>query len=443
MVEINISSFSGANNISEKFFTNKNGTVEPRIVLNSDVTLAGKIVKRQGITLFISLSGAYSAWAGFSCALCAARGILYRIHNTDLIPLTSLSGPDSPLSYVEINNKVYISNKYWTGVLDITTNIVSNFGINPPSGPMIISGSGSLPAGTYHVCMTNSNENELSGNGPISTIVLNDDSGIQVLNRSNTNLVWVTEANEPIFYLVGAVNQITNIPTIEPLPSFLCQPPPYLENLCYAFGRIWGSVDKILYYSQPHHISWFKPSSNKFILDDDITLIAKVPGGLYIGTRSSTKFFNGSIPEQMTQSNVGSASIPGTLVYCNNMPELSWTLGTPEKVFNDVPVWLTNDGLVIGNNSGKFFNISKNKTKMSIPTNGASLFRTVNGNIQILTNFKSGLTGSGTGSVDTETLNTFINGYINTYSKSDRQLGCRTGFTDIASCTVTRNGEVI
>ncbi len=89
----------------------------------------------------------------------------------------------------------------------------------------MISTSGGLPAGTYAVCYTNHKGNEMSGNGPIATITLSDVGGIQLLNRPENAIAWVTDANESIFSRVGAINNITELPYAEPLTSFLCSPP--------------------------------------------------------------------------------------------------------------------------------------------------------------------------------------------------------------------------
>ncbi|MFH1744456.1 MAG: hypothetical protein ABIH23_36090, partial [bacterium] len=267
--------------------------------------------------------------------------------------------------------------------------------------------------------------------------------GIQLLNRPTGALVWATDVNEPIFYLVGETAKIVDLPTVEPLPSFMCSPPPFLENLCYAFGRIWGSSGPEVYYSQPFNLGWFKLASNRYSFEDTVTMIAKVPTGLFIGMQNRTRFLAGTIPEQMQQQDAGAGSIKGTLAYCNNMPELGWTLGTAEKDFVDVPVWWTSEGCVVGSPTGKFFNITKNKIKMAIPARGASLYRVREGMIQYLTSFKAGVTGSGAGFTDADTAYAFLHGHIDTHDEVIREMGSRTKCSDEATCTVTRGGVVI
>jgi len=280
----------------------------------------------------------------------------------------------------------------------------------------------------------------LSGNGPISSITLATTGGIQILNRPSGAQVWVTDSNEHLFYLVGALNVIVDLPTVEPLPSFMCSPPPYLENLCYAFGRIWGSVGPDVYYSLPYHFGQFRLLSNKFPFDSEVTIIAKVPTGLFIGLEEHTVFLAGTEPTEMQQMDAGEGSIKGTLAYCNNLPDLSSVLGTAEKGFTDVPMWLTTDGVVAGNQSGRLFNLTKNKLKTGIPVRGASLYRNLQGMFQFLTSFKQGATASGKGFSDADTIKAFIDGRIDPSNKNLQGMSNRIGFSDTATCQVYRGG---
>ena len=442
MADIKVTGFSGANNVNDRFMS-KAGILEPQVILNADVNLSGELVKRAGQTLFINLPGAHSLWACHLCMLCAAEGVLYRNVQGTAVNIGSISGPNYPLSYVEAEDKVYISNPYWQSIYEPVTGSLSSWGITLPPGPMLLSGSGNLPAGTYHVTMTNVVNGELSGNGPITKITLSDISGIQILNRPADALVWITDAEEGIFYYVGAVSQIVNMPTVEPLPSFLCEPPTSLENLCYSFGRIFGSDGLNVYYSEPFKLGLFRRAANVFKFDSPVTLIAKVSTGLFVGTSERTWFLTGTDPRKMTISEAGAGSVKGTLAYCNNMPELGNVFGTPEKGYVDVPVWVTSEGYVAGNTSGKLYNLTKNKIKMGIPSVGASLYRNLDGVFQYLSSFRAGNAGSGAGAIELTTYNAFKDGKVDTHEKTLNGTACRASFQDEVSCKVYRDGVEI
>ena len=438
MGDINISGFSGMNNLVPSFFGGK-GIVSPRVLLNADADRSGKLVKRDGLTQYLALSGAHSLWACDDAMLCAAGNRLYSISNGAAASVATITGTvGEPLSYALAEGRIYVSNAYWKGVFDPVTKTVSDWGIALPPGPMLLTGSGNLPAGDYHVVFTAVSGGQISGNGQIASITLADTGGIRILNRPAGALVWATDQNGIVFQLVGEVDTIVSIPTTEPLPSFMCSPPLNMSVLLYAFGRMWGAVGNILYYSEPYQFGWFKLNSNFFKLNSNITVLAAVSTGFFVGTEDSTVFFAGAEPEQMQQSSAGAGSIKGTLAYCNNLPELGDVLGTPEKGFSSVPVWRTQDGIVAGNSAGRLFNLTKNKLKISTPSKGASLYRQKNGEFQFLT---SAVRGSEGQDVATETA--FADESLPTNNVTSKIPTSIAGLAEEVTIEVWRNGVLI
>ena len=410
---IDIVGFSGMNNVKEKEgFYSAEGIAEPRIILNADVDQTGGVFKRPGVTKVLSLTDGVCVWAGLNCSLVIDNEKLYRLTPPIKTEIGTIGNRGLPVSFIEIEDKVYFSNRYCQGVFNPITNTISDWGILPPGGPMLLTGSGGLIPGIYNVAMTNVVGSEVSGTGPITSIELAAEGGIQVINRPAGAVVWCTDANEFIFYRIGAVSQITSIPTVEPCPSLLCSPPPFLENLCYAFGRVWGSSGKTLYYSQAFKFGWFRLSANRFEFESEITLIAKVSTGLFIGMREKTRFLEGTEPEKMQQIDAGAGSVQGTLAYCNNVPYLADIMGTQEKGYVDVPIWVTAEGIVVGNGNGRLFNLTKNKLRFGTPEKGASLYRNEGGVFQFLSSFRQGATGSGAGFSDEATCEVFRNGTL-------------------------------
>jgi len=442
---IDINAFSGMNNVkqSERFFADK-GIAEPRIILNADVTSEGTLVDRQGQTLIVSLTSGHSLWSGVSCALVVDNGYLKRFNPPLATSIAAIGDKGYPVDFVDAEGKVYFSNQNCQGIYDPDLNTVSAWGITPPPGPMLLgSGSGSLPPGTYNVAMTASSGDDISGTGPISSIELTATGGIQVLNRPSGAVVWCTDCNEYIFYKIGQSSKIVSIDTVEPCPSLMCSPPPYLSNLCYAFGRIWGSSGSTVYYSEPFKFGWFRLTANRFEYEDEVTLIAKVPTGLFIGMKGKTRFLHGTEPEKMVQSDAGSGSVKGTLVYVNNMPELGDVLGTPEKGYVDVPVWRTAEGIVAGNASGRLYNLTKNKLIFGIPERGASLYRNFGGVLQYLTSSKVGSGGSGAGFFDSDTIAAIKAGQFDLSSLKSSAIGSGMSASETVSCELYRGGVLV
>ena len=435
---IKIERFVGMNNIkdSEGLTVGKESRVQPRIILNSDVTPQGRLIKRDGSTKVITLTSPHSLWSDSLAVLCASENKLYRISQGQAVEICAITGPDAELSYTEVNEKIYISNPYWNTIFDPSDNSTSDWGLTLPEQPVVSSTSGSLPAGTYQLCFTRFSNREISGNGAISSIELTTEGGITLSNRASDYLVWITDPNGSKFYLAGQLDTIaTTASSSELLPSFLCSPPPYMENIIYAFGRVWGSIDKILYYSEPFHPEWFRPALNKFEFDQNIILIAQVPTGLFIGCEDITYFLAGNEPQQMKQSLAGKGAVPGTLCYCNNVPELGDILSPAERIHVSVPIWLSQEGIVIGNASGRLFNLTQQKVKFAPGVRGSSVHRMKNGEFQYLTSFKQGSPGSGFGMADSVTAEVIRNGRVLTGDWSD-SMSDGIGMSDSVECEV-------
>lgn len=412
---IDIKNFVGMDNIKkkERLFVGKAGNCQPRIILNADVTEGGRLIKRGGSTKIISLTRPHSLWSGTTAMMCVASGYLYRIVYGVATQICAVSGPDTYMSYAEANDKIYISNKYWNTIFDPATDTNADWGITLPEQPVISSTSGNLPVGVYQVCFTKYSGREISGNGVIAEIELTSVGGISIANRSASSLVWITDPDGSKFYPAGELDTIVNKSTsAEPLPSFLCSPAPYTEHLDYAFSRIWGSVGKVLYYSEPLHPEWFRLQFNKIEFDQNITLIAHAPTGIFVGCEDITYFYKGTEPHLMEESKVGAGAIPGTLKYCNNVPELGDILSPSEKIHVSVPIWLSQEGIVIGNASGRLFNLTQQKVKFVPGHRGASVYRMKDGQFQFLTSFKQGSPGSGIGMADDATIEVIRNGRV-------------------------------
>ena len=411
---IRMNSFTGMCNIkdAEGLFVERGGVVEPRIILNADVSEKGRLVKRDGNTKIISLTDGHSEWAGATCHLVMDGTTLKRISGTTASTITDVGGVKTPMYYAEVEDKVYLSNKYYNGIFDPETDTVSAWGITLPVGPVLSLTSGSLPAGTYHVCFTQRSGTDISGNGPISEITLASTGGISISNRPTNAVVWCTDPGGDVFYKIGEVDTIVNVTTVEPMPSLFCFPPPYMEHIVHAFGRMWGMVDNILYHSEPFHLDWWKLGKASFEFATKGTLIAKVKTGLFVGCVDRTYCLLGTEPEHMQQLDVGAGAIPGTLKYCNDIIELGDTISPPEKKHVSVPVWVSQEGIVAGNPVGRLFSLSQQKVKFAPGVVGASLYRKKDGSFQFLTSFPGGGVQVGLGMSDDATVEVIRNGAV-------------------------------
>jgi hypothetical protein len=385
-------------------------TAIPRILLNADVTAEEKLKRRSGYRLLMGLPNAHSVWGNRRALMAAAEGSLYRFYpDGTKVNVAALSGPeDEKLYYATVDDKVYASSRHWMGIFDPDTNVVSPWGIPLPTQPAlaIVSG-GSLVIGRYQVCFTNVVNGIVGGNGMIAEIdVVSEGCSISILNRPADSLVWVTDPDGHTFYKSiegGSGGLITAVIGMEPLPTFLCGPPSPMRFVRLAFGRIWGSIENRLVYSEPYRYDLFK-STNVFPYSKEIQMVAVVTGGVFVGFDDRAIFLAGTEPQGMQEVTVGAGVKRNVLAYCNNVPELG----------NNVPVWLSKDGLVAGSHSGQAVLITDKRIQFPAGSEGAAGVRVVNGMEQYLASYKQA-----------------------------RPQGSGVGFGDSATCEVVRNGRVI
>lgn len=414
---IKMNRFTGMNNIkeSEGLFVERGGVAEPRIILNADVSEAGRLIQRDGTTKIIPLTDGHSEWAGATCHLVMDGTTLKRISGETATTILDIGGLVAPMHYAEVADKVYISNKYYNGIFDPETDAISAWGIPLPVGPVISWTPGNLPVGRYKVTFTQNPTapgDDMSGNGPISQIVLNSEGGISISNRPANAVVWCTDPNGDKFFKVGETDRIVTATSVEPLRSFLCSPPPFMEHIVHAFGRMWGLRDNFLYYSESFHLDWWRLGDNRIKFATNGTMIAKVKTGLFVGCEDRTKFLLGTEPEKMEERDVGAGAVPGTLSYCNDIIELGDTISPPEKKHNSVPVWVSQEGIVAGNPAGRLFSLSQQKVKFAPGNVGASLYRKKDGHFQFLTSFPKGGEQDGFGMSDVATVEVIRNGTV-------------------------------
>jgi hypothetical protein len=380
--------FRGMNNleIAPGIFLDDAKRITPRIALNCEVTDGGKLIRRKGYKLHVSLPGVRSLWSG-SVMLCVCNDTLYRIEALTAIPVTSLTDPGTPLCYNELDNLIFMSNGPWSGVYDIIKGTVRPWGLSLPPIPAVSLMDGDLPPGAYSLALTRSEDGRLSGNGPVAQVSWSGGSrGMSVSNIPTGGQVWMTHPNGTDLFLADRVGGVILGPTVVPLPSFTAGPPPGFTHFNYAFGRIWGCSGKVLAYSDSFQYEWFRESTYKPFLEE-LIMVAPVADGLFVNSRESTWFLDGTDPAKMVLKRVGQGAVPGTLVYAD-MPgavvgggyEMSRRLSQIPS-----PIWVGPHGYVVGTQTGHLVHLTQSRLRMPVRTKGSSVFRDKGGAPQVIT----------------------------------------------------------
>lgn len=368
MRTVRILGFRGMNNVSRRpgLLTDRDGLASPSMVFDSYASSDRVLVKRNGVTKVIALAGAHSLWAGES-AFCVAQGTLYRIKNQTVAEICSVG--DSPMSYAEVGQNVYMANGQWKGVYDTVADAMGSWGLDLPPAPKIDVISGQLPPGTYHLCYTYLTDGHMSGNGAIVRVVFEGNGGgISLVGQPPDTLLWITEPNQKNFFLAPETPVLTPVFGM-PLPTYRIIPPPAMSGLLLAFGRIWGISGTKVVYSQPYSYDWFK-ENNSFDFSVQVLDMARGVDRLYVRTVLETLVLRGTDPEKMELAKLSGGGVPGKAFYAQIVQQGVTTI---------VPVWMNLDGLVIALPDGNALNVSSERLKISSASSWAGLARTING----------------------------------------------------------------
>jgi len=380
-----IKDFLGMNNVKQS----EGEPNEPAIVLNSFVTPQGRILKKNGYTSFVSLAGAHSLYAS-SVMLCVAAETLYRVDNGTATSLCSVNTHGSKMSYVEVNDKIYMSCKGWNGIYDLSTKEVTSWGLTIPDKPTIAGIDGDIPPGTYSICYTAIDDNnQISGNSEIVQVSFeNQTMGLSLIRRPLNCLVWMTDTNGGEYYLVGnttSVSSITSVYNSIPLLSLDVIPPPKMTNLCLFAGRIWGISGKKLYYSEAGIYEWFK-NANSFDFPEELVGVSVIDSGLYVHSKNTDWVLAGTDPLKMQIKRVGNGIVSGTQIYTE--AHESGEEGAALRHKRQVPVWIGRRGLTIGGQQSVPESLTEEKLNIPFTDEGAGLSLKQNGINQLLFTLK-------------------------------------------------------
>lgn len=191
---------------------------------------------------------------------------------------------------------------------------------------------------------------------------------------------------------------LTDYYSSEPMMTLNAIPAPCMENLCRCGSRIWGTVGNRVYYNDPPlAYELFRPEG--FLeFSEPLTMIARVPDGIFFASATKTWFGAGYDPTDMGFIEIGNGALSGSLQYAPTFRGLS-----------DVPIWTARDGIYAGV-GGRLVALTKERIRFDASGPASSLYRMKDGAPQYLTNF--GLPGE-VGFGDSVTCEIFRKGTIN------------------------------
>lgn len=246
------------------------------------------------------INGSTQAYSGTDChSLFVDGDIKYFIDNGDLISLddtaiTLASPGNEPMGFAKIGDKIYCGNGKQSYVIKTgLTETVETLGLGWTHQPKLVAReSGGMFAGDYQVVITHRRNGIESGCGVAQTITLTEGQGIYFEAPTPPDDVdeigvYCSTVNGSDLWLYGDYPVSTtevfidaNLSDIRLETQFLTTPV-FNDTLTSHYGRLyWAEGDK-LYFTEPRKYNYYR-AGNYHKFQGDITLIASVPGALYV-----------------------------------------------------------------------------------------------------------------------------------------------------------------
>ena len=126
------------------------------------------------------------------------------------------------------------------------------------------------------------------------------------------------------------------------------------------------------------------------LFESNITMVAAVPDGLYIGTESGLWWLTGPFAKMSRVLVTDHPVIPGTAVYvCADLADPSVPVGqfSPDK---NAVMYMDAKGVCVGKAGGEVYNKSEERFWFPVARSGAAMFRRQDGRFQYVATLDSG-----------------------------------------------------
>lgn len=383
--------FLGINNVDAPERLEQKDGLELREAANVDIDSSGKVTRRKGFNKIYNGTNIHSLFSNQEHTLFVEDGALSLLNSdyTATVLQTGLSR-FGRVAYQDIDGDIYFSDGNTTGIY--SDGSILPMGIpTPPTKPVLMSGSGILPAGRYGVIFTAVDSiGRESGSTFAEFIDLDADSAITVsgfpaaLAGATAINVYVTTQNGDVFYqhgqaALGASSyEITNPPTGHQCRTRFKDQMPAGHLMGYHRGRLYVAVNKVVYFSDPYNPGLTDVTKNFIMFPERVTLIAPVEQGIFFSDEKKTYYMNGTDPDDAAMrkvadypamENTGTEIEPGALA---------------DGVSGETWMWSSKKGVCVGLEGGEFKNLTENKYALRTGDIGAALFRQRNGINQYL-----------------------------------------------------------
>lgn len=353
------------------------------VALNTDINDSNVIQRRKGFGAAVAAGSYHSLWSGAGVCLVVTSTTLKRVA-ADYTLTTIRSGITAglPMSYYAVGARTYYSNGVESGVVE--NGVSRSWGLEVPTLPVVSAISGLLRAGRYQVAVTYlRSDGQESGASRARVFELLEPGGLRVSNIPvstdldvSSKAIYISHWNGETLYRKAVVdNSVTSVDIVEdgvstlPLLTQQLEPPPAGQIVSSYNGRVLVACGAVIYPSEPYAYELFDHRAT-LTLESDITLVAPVTGGIFVGTDNGTIYLQG---DDLSRVNfVPKADygvIPGTLAMVQ-----SDTLGTG-TTNGTAHIWASKQGLCIGADNGEYRNLTQERFSYPVTDRGAGLVR--------------------------------------------------------------------
>jgi hypothetical protein len=390
MTDVVINEFLGLNNVTNPeniVLFKKDKTAKTflqqasNIIINDD----NKPTLRPGKTTIYEGS-AHSLFAARDYCIFRASDGLYRMDKDYSVSLlrSGLNTTNIKMSCLELNDRIYLSDHEFTGVIDKGN--LRSWGMEIPVNYKVQGTARGKLSGLYMLSMTfTRNDGQESGAELPIQISLPGESGIAITNIpapedetiDNVN-IYLSSAGGEVLYFVKSVprgtssttitdNPLAGSRTLSNLNSYPAIPCKFMK---YSNGRIFLITENAVIYSDPFAYELF-PVDN-YIPIPDVVLFEPVDDGIWIATNNEMYFAAGDGPPFKFSKKADFGAVQGCII-----PDVQGNV-ISDKLTGYYHVVFTREGISIIGNSGLLINLTDNAYKFGTYNSGACLRMTIN-----------------------------------------------------------------
>lgn len=195
--------------------------------------------------------------------------------------------------------------------------------------------------------------------------IVDADNGVSPWGANAAEATWLSPVTRPTETL-GAIR------------GKLLGPPPLAHEIGYWRGRMWLASGNVLWATELYLYRYVDKTRTFFQFEGDITMIAPVDDGIYLGTDKGLYFLSGTLAELKREKLMSSRVVPGSKVFAptSQTHPLAASQPMPES---DSVLFVTDDGICVGVPGGRCYNLTQKSMMLPKADSGAGLFRVDSG----------------------------------------------------------------